>query len=274
LNTRLPRCGGQTDGDPSEFGADPTGKEQPVDGLRGPAFYDNDAVFARYMGTRNDWPDNPNDTLERPVMLELLGDLQELRILDLGCGDARFGRFALDQGCASYLGIDGSSNMTAAAQEGLAGSTGQVIHSPVEVWTYLPESFVLVVSSLAFHYILDIEAVFCGAFRALVAGGRIAFSIEHPVITSCDRGWGDEKRANWLVDDYFVEAPRVTSWLGGRVVKIHRTLQTYFAAMHAAGFVVDHLRESNPRREQFTDEAEFERRQRIPLFLFLAGHKP
>ncbi len=33
-----------------------------MDGLRGTAFYDDDAVFATYMATRTNWPDNPNDT--------------------------------------------------------------------------------------------------------------------------------------------------------------------------------------------------------------------
>jgi SAM-dependent methyltransferase len=274
LNTRLPRGGGQTDGDPTECGADLTGKEPSVDGLRGPAFYDDDAVFARYLGTRNDWPDNPNDTLEQPVLLELIGDFQGLRILDLGCGDARFGRLALDHGCAAYLGIDGSNNMVAAAHEVLAGGPGQVVHAAIEEWDYPQETFDLVVSSLALHYVPDVEAVLEGAFRALVPGGRIVLSIEHPVITSCHRGWVEEQRADWLVDDYFVEGPRVTSWLGGRVVRIHRTAQTYFSAMQAAGFVVGCLREAEPQRERFSDAAEFERRRRIPLFLFLAGHKP
>ncbi len=244
-----------------------------MDGLPGTAFYDDHTVFARYMATRKQWPDNPNDTLERPVMLELIGTLEGLRILDLGCGDAGFGRYALDHGCRAYLGIDGSSNMVAAARETLAASPDQVVHAPMETWVYPREAFDLIVSSLAFHYIPDLATVLAGAFRALVPGGRIAFSVEHPVITSCDRGWGDEKREDWVVDDYFVEGPRVTSWLGGRVVKIHRTLETYVGMMQAAGFVLDRLRESHPRRELFTDEAEYERRKRIPLFLFLAGHK-
>lgn len=208
------------------------------------------------------------------MLLELIGDLRGRRILDLGCGDARFGRFALEQGCAAYLGIDGSTNMIAAAGEVLAGSQGRVVQAPIEGWEFPREAFDLVVSSLALHYLADVETVFAGANRALVGGGKFVFSVEHPVITSCARVWGEGKRAEWVVDDYFVEGPRVTSWLGGRVVKFHRTVETYVAAMQKAGFVLDTVRESAPRRERFTDESEFERRRRIPLILFLAGHKP
>jgi SAM-dependent methyltransferase len=244
-----------------------------MEGLPGSAFYDDDQVFARYMATRKSWLDNPNDTLERPTMLELIGSIADVRVLDLGCGDASFGRHALEQGCRSYLGIDDSNNMIEAAQDSLADGPGQVTHASIESWTYPREAFDLVVSSLAFHYVSDLNSVLEGAFRALVPDGRFVFSVEHPLITACDRGWGDEVRSDWLVDDYFLEGPRVTSWLGGRVVKVHRTVETYVSAMQAAGFVLDRLRESRPRRERFSNESEYERRIRFPLFLFLAGHK-
>lgn len=38
-----------------------------------------------------------------------------------------------------------------------------------------------------------------------------------------------------------------------------------------AGFALVNLRECAPRRERFDDDAEFERRRRIPLVLLLAG---
>src|SRR5689334_18964931 len=47
----------------------------------GPAFYDDEAVFATYMAARQRG-DNPNDTLEQPVTLELAGDLAGRRVLD------------------------------------------------------------------------------------------------------------------------------------------------------------------------------------------------
>lgn len=63
-------------------------------GLPGPEFYDNDDVFETYIAHR-DRPDSPNDTLEKPVLLELLGNLGGKRILDLGCGDTTIGSEAL-----------------------------------------------------------------------------------------------------------------------------------------------------------------------------------
>lgn len=241
--------------------------------LPGPAFYDDNEVFATYWASR-ERPDNPNDTLERPILLELIGDLQDLRILDLGCGSATFGEYALAHGAHSYVGVEASHNMAEAARETLTGTTGRVEHAVMEAWPYPEAAFDLVVSSLVLHYVAELDEVFTGVHRALVAGGRFVFSVEHPIITSCARAWQSIQRQDWIVDDYFVVGPRETLWLGGEVIRQHRTVEGYVATLQAAGFVLDRLRESHPQRERFVDEAEYERRLRIPLFLFLAGHKP
>jgi SAM-dependent methyltransferase len=241
--------------------------------LLGPAFYDDDAVFATYWASR-ERPDNPNDTLEQPILRELAGDLRDQRILDLGCGAATFGQYALAHGARAYLGADASQKMIAAAREQLNGTSGDVTLAELETWTYPEDAFDLVVSSLALHYVAGLDAVLAGAYRSLVAGGRLVFSVEHPVITSCARGWTDVQRQDWIVDDYFVTGPRKTSWLGGQVIRQHRTVEEYVAALQGAGFLLDRLRESHPQRERFHDEAEYARRLRIPLFLFLSGRKP
>jgi hypothetical protein len=76
------------------------------------------------------------------------------------------------------------------------------------------------------------------------------------------------------VDDYFKTGLRVNSWLGGNVVKYHRTIEQYFQLLQTAGLRIDVLREAQPQRENFVDEETYARRQRIPLFLILAAHKP
>ena len=78
----------------------------------GPDFYVDDAVFATYQGRRQR-PDSPNDTMEKPVVVQLMGEVTGKRVLDLGCGDAAIGRELLQRGAASYLGIEGSQKMAA-----------------------------------------------------------------------------------------------------------------------------------------------------------------
>jgi len=239
----------------------------------GPAFYDDEKVFARYLQGRHR-TDGPNETLEKPVTLELLGDVAAQRILDLGCGDASLGHEVLERGARRYVGVEGSRRMAELARQTLAGTAGEVSHSPVEDWQYPPGAFDRVVARLVLHYVADIAPIFAQVYQTLVPGGRFVFSVEHPVITSCDRAWpAGTVRQDWIVDNYFDTGLRVTAWLGGEVRKYHRTVEDYFVTLQAAGFVVECLRESRPQRERFVDEATYIRRKRIPLFLFLAGRK-
>ena len=39
-------------------------------------FYDNPDIRTKYIGRRTQ-PDNPNDTLERPIFLQLVGNLNQ-----------------------------------------------------------------------------------------------------------------------------------------------------------------------------------------------------
>ena len=104
--------------------------------------------------------------------------------------------------------------------------------------------------------------------------GRFIFSVEHPVVTSCAQSWqatGSDQ--GWLVDTYFVPGPRRTVWLGGEVIRYHRTIEIYFSALQHAGFIVEQVRESCPRPEQFADALAYEQHRRVPLFLLLAARK-
>jgi len=124
------------------------------------------------------------------------------------------------------------------------------------------------------HYLSGLPHLCSLVHRTLRRNGLFVFSVEHPVTTSCDRAWGDSGlRQDWIVDDYFNTGRRVTTWMGARVIKYHRTVEDHFRALTDAGFAVESVRESRPERAHFTDEETFLRRQRIPLFLFMAGRK-
>jgi len=242
--------------------------------LEGGAFYDQEAVFQIYRNHRLS-PTNPNDLLEEPTLLELIGAVHDLRILDLGCGDAALGRRLLDRGCQSYTGVDASHNMVRAAWRSLQGTRGVALHGNIEAFVAEPGSLDLVLSRLALHYVEDLAGVLRRVLPSLCEGGRLVFSVEHPVITSCDRGWDQSgPRGSWLVDDYFHAGRRETSWLGSRVVKYHRTVEDYLGLLQQSGFRLDALREARPRADLFASPEEFRRRSRIPLFLILAASVP
>lgn len=235
-------------------------------------FYDNPEVQSQYLAHRNR-SDNPNDTLERPIFLELTGDLRDLDIIDLGCGNAAFGKEALQQGARSYEGIEAAQAMVDLACQMLAGTSGQVRHEKIELWQSLEHQVDLVTSRLALHYVEHLNPVFQEIYKALRPGGRVIVSVEHPVITSNFTSLATGRRTTWLVDTYFQPRARVHTWLGPEVTKYHRTLEEYFDLITGAGFKVERIRESRPQRDHFLDESEYYRRLRIPLFLFIAASK-
>ncbi|MEP7101200.1 MAG: methyltransferase domain-containing protein [Burkholderiales bacterium] len=239
----------------------------------GSTFYDDDGVFRNYADLRAR-SESANDTLERPMVRELLGEVRGEDILDLGCGSADFGLEMLAAGAASYLGVDGSRNMVEQAETALRGTPGRVVRSELQDWDYPVASCSRVCARLVLHYLPTLEPVFRQVHRALRPGGLFVFSVEHPVITSFDHAWEDARpREEWVVDHYFETGRRVTEWMGAEVVKYHRTVEDHFLALQAAGFTVESVRESRPVRENFRTEEAFRRRQRTPLFLFMAGRK-
>src|ERR1700752_2390695 len=79
-----------------------------------------------------------------------------------------------------------------------------------------PSTFGLVYSSLAFHYVEALEHVLEQVHEALVEGGRLVFSVEHPIYTapaepkfSVDAAG----RTTWPVHGYLDEGRRSTDWL-------------------------------------------------------------
>lgn len=236
----------------------------------GPDFYDEAETFRTYTAHRLR-PDGPNEVLERPIIEELIGDARDLDVLDLGCGDGEFGAWLLDQGCASYTGLDASERMVSAAKLTLESTRGRVIRGGIDTWDYPRGEFDLVVSRLALHYVEDLEKALSGVHRSLRDSGRFVFSVEHPVMTCSDesrRAGG--KRSTWIVDRYFEPGRREIHWLGSSVSIFHRTVEDYFEFAQRAGFAVESLRESRPDPARFSDPAELERRRRTPLMLFLA----
>ncbi|MBT9546724.1 MAG: methyltransferase domain-containing protein [Candidatus Sericytochromatia bacterium] len=241
--------------------------------LSGPFFYDDPAVFSAYLNRRHS-ETSANETLEKPVLQALLPPMKGLDVLDLGCGEATLATELLAQGALTYLGLDGSANMVELAQKSLKGSPAQVEQAFLENWEYPAEAFDCVISRLVFHYIEDLNPLFAKIYQTLRSGGELVFSVEHPVITSHQLSMKEGgARQDWLVDRYFYTGKREFNWLGAPVLKYHRTVEDFFQALRTAGFEICDLRESRPQKALFNNHKLYERRMRVPLFLFFKARK-
>ncbi|MFJ5769377.1 class I SAM-dependent methyltransferase [Psychrobacillus sp. NPDC093180] len=235
--------------------------------FKGSSAYDQVEFFKNYMKRRGRL-DSPNNAIEGPIIYELMGDFQEKKVLDLGCGDASFGKELLEKGAKHYLGIEGSEQMVATAKENLLNRNGIVHFGTMESFHFPVNEFDIITSRFAIHYIEDIQKLFNRVYDTLNDNGRFIFSVQHPLTTSSfvSKQTGD-KRGNWVVDDYFLDGVRKEPWIDKVVVKYHRTIEQYFTALKNAGFSVLDLREGTPKRAHFSSEEEYERRLRIPIVL-------
>ncbi|WP_026695090.1 class I SAM-dependent methyltransferase [Peribacillus kribbensis] len=241
---------------------------------RGSSVYDKDEFFEHYMNRRHR-EESPNESIETPSLFELLGCVEGKDLLDLGCGDASIGKMLLtSKGARSYTGVDGSKNMCKKAEQNLAGLNGKTVEAAMESYDFTRDTFDIILSQLAIHYIEDFSALAANIHKALKPHGTFVFSVQHPLITSSFESLqASGRRSSWLVDNYYFSGQRIEPWIGEQVVKYHRTIEEYFITLQKAGFTIHSLREATPRRENFSSQEEYERRMRIPLFLLFGCNK-
>lgn len=235
--------------------------------FKGSSAYDEKDFLESFLQRRNR-VESPNNTIEKPVIYKLLGEFQNKRVLDLGCGDALFGKELLEAGALHYHGVEGSKGMSGLATANLAGLEAQITLSAIESFNFPEGGYDIVASRLVIHYLPEVDQVFQNVHQSLKENGKFVFSVQHPLTTSsfASKKPG-EKRGSWIVDDYFEEGERQEPWIDKIVVKHHRTIESYFTALTKAGFTVTGLLEGMPERQYFEEEEEYSRRKRIPVIL-------
>lgn len=238
--------------------------------------YDNEAFFEAYSRLPRS-VEGLAAAPEWPSLRALMPPLAGLRVLDLGCGFGWFCRWAREQGAASVLGVDLSKRMLARAKAGTRDGAIAYLRTDLEQFEPAPESFDLAYSSLAFHYVENLERLLRSVHAALVPGGQMIFSAEHPIYTAPLRpGWSADAagRKTWPVNGYLDEGARSTDWLAKGVIKQHRTLATYVDLLNRLGFVISHIEEWGPSPEQVAQHPEWAEERERPIFLLVACSRP
>ena len=237
--------------------------------------YDNEEFFEGY-GRLSRSVEGLDGAAEWPALRALLPALRGLRVLDLGCGFGWFCRWARRQGAARVLGIDVSEKMLARARADTDDSAITYTRADLEHLELPPAAFDLAYSSLALHYIERLEALLAQVHRALVPGGCLVFSVEHPIYTApADPRWSVDAagRKTWPVDGYLDEGPRSTDWLTKGVIKQHRTVATYLNMLLHLGLAISHVEEWGPTEEQRALRPGLADEHQRPPFLLVAARR-
>lgn len=237
--------------------------------------YDDPDFFAAYAGM-----DRSRLGLEGAgewrQFRRLLPSLAGLEVLDLGCGYGWHGRYALEQGASRVDGVDLSEAMLERARGLGEDPRLRYIHCALEDFPYPPESYDLVLSNLALHYVADLDAIFRLVRRTLRPGGVFCLNMEHPTFTAgVNQAWLEDaqgRRLCWPVDRYFEPGPRQTDFLGRQVIKQHHTLTQILMGLINAGFRLEAVEEAQPPRD-WLDMPGMRDELRRPMMLLIRARR-
>ncbi|WP_438023465.1 class I SAM-dependent methyltransferase [Sorangium sp. So ce233] len=237
--------------------------------------YDDPGFFEAYSQLRRSVEGLPGAP-EWPALQALVPALTGLRVVDLGCGFGWFCRWARENGAAHVLGLDVSERMLQRARSETSDEAIAYARADLERLDLPEAAFDFAYSSLALHYIENLDGLLSTVRRALAPGGRLVFSVEHPIYTAPSRpGWRVEAdgRKTWPVDSYLAEGPRTTDWLAEGVVKQHRTIGATLNALLRAGFAIAHVEEWGPTEAQIAARPELAEERERPMFLLVAAQR-
>lgn len=194
--------------------------------------------------------------------------------LDIGCGEGRLSRDLNARG-HTVVTLDGSPSMVAAARDAdpaIETLLGDAAELP------FPDGHVdLAIAFMSLQDIDDAEGAIREAARVLEPGGRFCLAVVHPLV-SAGRFDGHEPDSPFVVSGSYLARFRYRDTVERGGLKMtfeseHRPIQWYFAALEAAGFLVERLRETDVP-EQAVTEPRQRRWQRLPLFLHVRALRP
>lgn len=211
------------------------------------------------------------------IFRELIPNLKDKNVLDLGCGFGWHCRYAREQQASYVIGVDISKQMIQRAREMTNDPLISYIKAPIEDIDFSSSQFDVVISSLAFHYIKSFKLICEKVHDYLKTDGNFVFSVEHPIFTSRnEQDWYYDEKGNplhWPVDNYQIEGVRETTFLDEHVIKYHRTISTYINDLIDTGFTVKAVKESVPSDEMLISIPEMKNETRRPMFLMISAEK-
>ncbi|MBU7018796.1 MAG: class I SAM-dependent methyltransferase [Theionarchaea archaeon] len=231
-----------------------------------------DIVAEEIAATYTHQGDRSREVLLNPVLIDLLGPVENKEILDAGCGEGYLSRILADKG-AHVVAVDYSRKMLEIAKKRTLSDKVKYYYGNCENLQFLKsETFDIIVSNMVLQDLADYGGAMREMFRLLVKNGLFIFSISHPCFTTPDSGWIKEDgiKLYWKVDKYFCEVPFDQKWptkARVRILLFHRTLTSYFRTIRESGFTIEDIIEPKPSEEMIQSYPNFKDDLRMCHFL-------
>lgn len=187
--------------------------------------------------------DNNRRLNSDPVVWELLGDVQQKYILDVGCGTGYLCRQLVRKG-ARVTGIDISPEMIKiAAQKAAQHELGMalVVDSAAELATQKEQHFDILVSNYMLMDLPDLDSAVQNFHRVLKPQGRAIVVMTHPCfpLGICEED-DDQVAYRWPFPYFGIHEVTEDPWkhFSTPFIWYHRPLSHYWRVFRAAGFQV------------------------------------
>ncbi len=226
----------------------------------------------------------PHRFVEKPAMRSILPDLANKSVLMLGCGTGEESKLLEEFGASSMQGMDLSEVSVQLANKSYPTHT--FIQGDMHKLGFPDNTFDFVYSSLTIHYSDNPKAVYEEVMRVLKPGGRLQFSVGHPMrwaseridingLTSKVLGFtegDDDFRAYGSYsafdkyDETFSTGETLSFWVGPPSM--------HFKLLRDCGFVVSEFIETKAIVEtQEVNSNYFKRFSQFPQFTIFAADK-
>lgn len=213
----------------------------------------------------------------REEHLNLLGEVKDLKVLDIGFGSGHSLQYMANRGAGELWGIDLSDNQLSAAKELLKdyGSSVKLFQSPMETNPGLPSNyFEIVYSIFALGWTTDLDKTLSNIYSYLKAGGIFVFSWEHPLHSRVKHEDG-----KYLFNkSYQEEGPYDHDFWDTQAIMQQFKVSTYINRLVKAGFKIEEVIEEVYLEEEDVQRHvnrwySFEKAQLIPTTLIIKCSK-
>lgn len=248
-----------------------------------------DTFAHEWADSYNEYGDLNRQYVIDPTILQLLGAIEGLSILDVGCGNGYLCRLLAKKG-ARIVGIDASKTFIQMARQkekehplGIEYYAGTICNMNL----FQDKTFDLAVSNLVLMDLYDLDKAVRELRRVLKTGGRLIFSIMHPCFASPPvHGWArtpfdtdrKEDRIYWKVDRYFdrtMEIWRLSDASQPPLYSFHRPLSDYIKTLLKHEFTITDFEEPTPSKKAIEKHyrAFGNEYERVPWFLVIGSKK-
>jgi 2-polyprenyl-3-methyl-5-hydroxy-6-metoxy-1,4-benzoquinol methylase len=206
--------------------------------------------------------------LLNPTLWNLLGEVQNKKILDAGCGQGYLCRLLAHKG-ALVTGIEPSENWFcyALAREQTERSGITYLQQDLSTFQGYENTFDLVVSNMVLMDIPDYKNAIRNCVAALKPGGRFIFSITHPCFEESATTWTEKRHV--AVSSYFRDEA-IENRYG---YTFHRPLSTYLNLVMQKGCTLWQIVEPQLPQDLVQDDPANERNVYVPQFLVVGTIK-